>query len=76
MITKEDIKAFRINHGIKKRDGKKKPLTQRQLGILSGYSRHQIYRLEAGKRQITPHFEAALENIETLLRNGDIKIPE
>lgn len=51
-------------------------LTQKQLGILIGYSRDQIYRLESGKRQITPHFEVSLENVDKSLRNGDAKIPE
>lgn len=51
-------------------------LTQKKLGKLMGYSRHQIYRLESGKRQMTEHFEKSLENIETLLRSGNIKIPD
>ena len=53
------IKALRDKYG----------LTREQLGIRMGYSKDQIYRLETGKRNITPHFEIALENAEKALKN-------
>jgi len=70
------IKALREKYRITKRNGKTKAMSQRQLGILIGYSKDQIYCLESGKRQITLHFEMSLKNVEILLRNGDVKIPK
>lgn len=70
------IKAIREKHRITKPNGKTKAMSQRQLGILMGYSKDEIYRLESGKRQITLHFEMSLKNIEILLRNGNVKIPK
>jgi DNA-binding XRE family transcriptional regulator len=52
------IEAFREKYG----------LTREQLGIKMGYSKDHIYRLETGKRNITPHFETALKNVEKLLK--------
>lgn len=54
----------------------KQILSQRRLGILLGFSEDQIYRLESGKRQMTPHVEIALANLEKSARKGDIKIPK
>lgn len=50
-------------------------LSQRRLSLMMRYSEDQIYRLENGKSKMTPRFEAALENVGRLARNGDIKIP-
>lgn len=70
------IKALREKYRVPKCRGGTKAMSQRQLGVLMGYSRHQIYRLEAGIRQMTPHFEILLESIEKSLKNGDAKIPK
>lgn len=52
------IKALRDKYG----------LTREQLGIRMGYSEDHIYRLETGRRNITPHLEIALENAEKSLK--------
>jgi transcriptional regulator with XRE-family HTH domain len=63
------IKEFRAKYG----------LTQKQLGILLGYSKDQIYRLEADNRhnrKMKPYFLTALDNLEQLLKSGHVKIDD
>lgn len=69
-MNKAEIKEFR-----KKYSKKHRKLSQKQLGILLGYSHDQIYRLESGKRKITEHFEISLKNLGAILDYGDVKIP-
>lgn len=65
-MNKEELKEFR----------KKYNISQRQLGILLGYSHDQIYRLESGQRQLTDHFIVSVNNLGKLLDYEDVKIPK
>lgn len=74
------IKEIRNKYGLKKPNGIIIPITQRQIGIMIGKSKSQIGRLENSHKKygnkLTKSVENSLDNLEKLLRNGDVKIPK
>jgi len=51
-------------------------MSHRQLGLLTGYHRDTIQKINTGIYNITPHLAILLAHIERELKNGDVKIPK